>query len=211
MAFVDWYELKHHQAFGAFGNILNVYHFERQGALTDAALINQAFLDTVIPTLRALQVTSVTHTLLETQNLGVESDFQSLSLSGLGGTGGAGEGAPSFAASRIQFLRERTDMKHGWKRFAGIAETALNFNTLQGTYPTTLENLGQLIVDGLETAAVPGTTVARYGIIARICAEVDAGGVCLSYRMPENDAELEFYYPSQFIARTTIGSQNTRK
>lgn len=211
MALTDWFELKHTQDIGASFPVLNVYHFRREGVTWNSTLINQAFLDSVVPTLRALQVPQVRHGKLITQNLGEPTDFNEVSLGLLPGTATAGDVAPSFTASRIQFLRERTDMNHGWKRYAGIPEVNLNLNTLSGTYPTTLQNLADILTDGIELASSPGVVIARLGIIARVCAEVDAAGVCVSYRMPENDAELDFYIPDNAVGRSTVGSQASRK
>lgn len=210
MALSDWYELKNFQTQGLAGSVMNIYHVVRESGSIDAADINQAFLDWVLPQVVDVQVSALSHVSLETTNLGDPTDFAFWNLSGTPG-GVAGEASPTFAASRIQFLRERTDMRHGWKRFPGLPETLVQANTAVASLIATLQNIGDAITTGWETAANPGTVICRFGIIARVCAEFDATGACVSWRLPENDTELEFYIPSQAAARTTIGSQTTRK
>lgn len=102
-------------------------------------------------------------------------------------------------------------MKHGWKRVIGAAEGHINGRLLVPAYQTDLQTYADAIIAPWETAANPGVTVCTFGIIARICAETDAAGVCIKYRLPENDAELEFYKPTQASALATLGTQTSRK
>lgn len=210
MALVDMYEIKNFMDLGLAREVMNIYHVVRESGSIDAADINQAFIDWVLPAVVDVQVTNLTHTRLETVSLGDPTDFAIWNLTGFPG-GVVGEGSPTFAASRIQFLQETKSIRHGWKRFPGLPETLVNFNTGVASLVTTLQNIADQICTGWEIATTPGTVICRFAIIGRICAEVDAAGVCLAYRLPENDAELEFYIPSQGIGRSTIGSQNSRK
>lgn len=209
MALVDWYELRHGQTL-AGQQLLNVYHAQRLGGLITAFEIATAFIDWVLPFVLALESVNVAGTTLVVQNLGTPTDFVEFNIAATVGTL-TGEVEPTFVAPRAQFLRERTDMKHGWKRIPGVTELHVTTNSLSAAYITALQNYASQVVLPWETAASPGVDVARFGVIARVCAEFDALGVCISYRLPENDGELQFYLPDQGLARTTVGSQTTRK
>lgn len=210
MALNDWYELKLKGSYGAFDNTLMVFHFERLAGLYTALEINQAFIDTIYPLLFSFVSSSHTWDEIETKNLGDPLDFQQLSLGSVPGSV-AGDTVASFVAYKLQFLRERTDMKHGWKRIPGVPESLVAGNGVAAAAVTALTTLGTALVAPIEIAAAPGVDVARFGIIARICAEFGPAGACLSYRLPENDAELTFYQPTQFVAHNLVASQVSRK
>lgn len=211
MALSDWYELIDEAFIFNTQRVLNVYHAERASTAFDAGDVALAFFDSVLVHVRALQSAQINHTRILCQNLGDPLDFDELALTGqVGGIPVTSDMLPFFVAPRVQFLRDRTDMRHGWKRIVGITEEHINNNNVGGSYGGFLTTYGQAVVDPWELASNPGVTVAQFGVILRICAEFDAAGVCLNYRLPENDAELQFYKPQQFIARATVGHQTTR-
>jgi len=209
VALSDWYEVRHRQFF-ASREILNVYHALRSGPAFTAADVAQAFIDTILPLVEAIEGTTVSGLSLVVTNLGNATDFQEVDISTSQGTL-VGQLYAPFVAPRIQFFRERTDMKHGWKRYTGATEDVLSGEAITISYQAALQALADAIIGDWEEASAPGVTVANFGIIARVCAEFSGAGVCLSYRLPENDAELEFYLPTSAQARTVVGSQNTRK
>lgn len=213
MALTDFYEIIDRQFIGSSPRpALNVYHVMKRVVSANAATAAQAFVDWVLPAVVDIQSEVVVHRTLTARNLGNDTDFVEVALGDVpGGIVATDHVMPSFVAAGIQFLRERMDIKHGWKRYVGITEANVGGNTLGASLVTTLNNTGAQIVTPWELAGMPGTLMFDFAIIARVCAEVGPLGGCLKYRLPENDAELEFYLPSEAVAKTSPRSQNTRK
>lgn len=205
------YELKHFMAFGAVQDVMNVYHFEKLNPALDAEDLATRFNQQFIPGLRAIQTAGLDHLRLEVTNLDDPTDFYILSLAGLSGTV-AGERLNTFTAYKVQFLRRRTDMKHGFKRWPGVAEADVNGEVIQSTPLAGVTAVAEQLVNGLDDQGEPPITLFRYVVIARVCVETSPGsGICVSYRLPENDLELEYYTPTQHNVSQLVTSQVSRR
>ncbi len=209
MAFADMYELLDLQVRQA-KPILNVFHLERLDPGADATKIALAYDFTVLPNLTGLQSTGADHTTIQVRNLSDPTDFAAITPTSGSGTR-AGEALSTFNALAIQFTRTRLDIRNGQKRFDVGVETDKVANTWSGPFITLADALAVLIVSSWETAAEPGVAQCRFVILKRVCTVQPPPTPCPSYRLPENDAELLFYHPTQFTSRPRARSQTSRK
>lgn len=209
MALTDWYEvLDKHNAGGQ--NILNVYHVLRDNGGITSTVVAEAFEDSILTPLLVLQDDRYLHTAIEVRNLGTPTDFTTRTPSPNQGTRTGAQGFAQFYAAAIQFNRTRNDMKHGQKRWACGTEPDAGDSQWLSTFLTNLETMRDPLLTDWERTVAPGVPVCRYGIIQRVC-DVPAQDPCLKYRMPETDAELQFYIPVTAIIRDRIRSQVSRK
>ena len=209
MALNDMYELRVKGRYAAVTNWLNVYHVERRSAVFTAEDIAQAYVDWILPVSVALQSTLIGYDSVEVINLGDVGDFFTLDLSGFSGLV-AGDTMPVFAAFGIRFNRTRRDIRHGFKRLIGVPEAYVTNGSVVGAGLTGLVDYGNSVVQPWEHIAAPGVEVCSFAVILRICAEVGPLGVCLKYRLPETDAELEFYVPTNFTPNDFATHQTSR-
>jgi len=211
MPLSDMYELKHYMAFGAVQDVMNVYHFERQSAEVNAEDLATKFAEQVVPGIRSVQTAGLDHLRLEARNLDDPTDFYIVSLAGLSGTV-TGERLNTFTSYKIQFLRRRTDMKHGYKRIPGVAESDVNGEVISSTPLAALNSYADGLTAGIDNGGEPPVTLFRFAIIARICAEFNSTlGICVEYRLPENDLELKYYIPTQYNVSQLVTSQVSRR
>ncbi len=212
MATVDlekMYEIRAHSTFGG-QDILNIYHARRVAGLARAADVAQAFADRVVVALLPLQGVSLTHTLIEVQNLVEATDFTTLVPFPNVGTR-VGEEMANFVAMTVQFNRLRTDMKNGQKRFVAGIEADINQNFWLAAFVTSFEPVRDAILAGWFTDGAPGTIQCDYVVIKRICKTTPSPPCVGGYRLPVDDAELVFYEPTSGTVRTTVRSQVSRK
>lgn len=209
MAFSDWYEIKDHQT--AIGQpVLNVYHVQRENIGVNAVAISDAFQNIVLGNLLSLQDPSVVHTILEVASLSDPTDFFTVVPSPNLGTR-AGDPLAQFNAASIQFNRTRTDMKNGQKRFSAGVEADIAGNEWFAPFMAELTTLADAMIATWFTAAAPAVPICDYGILKRVCTVQPPPSPCPSYRLPEDDAELQFYFPVTSVPRLTIRSQVSRK
>ncbi len=209
MALTEWYEvLDKHNAGGV--NLLNVYHVIRDNGGVTSTLVAEAFEDSILTPLLALQDDRYIHTSIEVRNLATETDFHVRAPVPDQGTRVVQAGFAQFYACSIQFNRTRNDMKHGQKRFAVGVESDASDSGWAGAFLTEMETMRDPLLTDWERAAAPGVAVCRYGIIQRVC-DVEGQEPCLKYRLPETDTELEFFIPTSAIIRDRIRSQVSRK
>lgn len=205
------YELKHYMAFGAVQDVMNVYHFEKINPELDAEDLATRFAQEFVGELTAIQTAALDHLRIEVINLEDPTDFYIYSLAGIAGAV-AGERLNTFTSYKVQFLRRRTDMKHGYKRWPGVAESAVNGEQLIAGTIVSLGGLADILTNGLTDGGEPAVTLFNYVIIARICAQFNSElGVCVEYRLPENDLELKFYSPTQHNVSGLVTSQVSRR
>jgi len=113
--------------------ILNVY-FYRVVTLEPAATyldIRQAFLNVVMPAVRAFQHVNLVHNGIIIKNLtnGLDLDEGPINLAGLGT---AGEALPSLVALSFRLVRSTLLTRHGSKRIGGLAESQTSGNAFVG-------------------------------------------------------------------------------
>lgn len=209
MAFSDWYELLDKQTV-AGDAALNVYHVAKSNPAFTAQDVFNAFQDSVLPSIIPAQHTGIDHVSVDVRSLDDPLDFFAGAPAGSSGTR-AGVRLTQFSAAAIQFSRLRTDMKNGQKRFSAGIETDASGDTWEPAFLPVLTTLANAIILPWEQLAAPGVEVCRFGILKRVCTVDPPPEPCPSYRLPEDDAELVFYVPVQFVVRPTIRSQVSRK
>lgn len=209
MAFSDWYEVLDLQNSGG-QSILNVYHVERVDIGQDAQQIFNAFEVSILPTIVTMQSSTVTHTEVSVRSLDNPFDFFSATPAGNVGLKG-GDTFAQFNAAAIQFIRTRIDMKNGQKRFIAGIETDSTGASWNAAFLVQLDAVGDALIAPWQVGAPPGVDVCRYGILKRVCTVEPPPDPCPSYRLPEDDAELEFFIPVSFVSRDRIRSQVSRK
>lgn len=209
MAIGDMYEVVHDMSL--FGrNVLNVFHVERANGGELAGSISDAFQNSILPTLRLYQTTTVVNNELRIFNLGTSTDFGTFTLSAAAGLRAA-PSSPSFVAPGMRFPSSDRDIRSGFKRYAGGSESDYADGVLNAAALVLLTDIGDdLTADWL--ASSDSHIVCNYAIIKRICKTTDpVTGKCLVYRLPETDGELKFYKPSSFINQADVSSQVSRK
>lgn len=187
----------------------NVWHVERLDVGFSASDVNQAFQDHIMAKQLALQLPNLQISELQTFNLGVSTDFENLPLVGANGTRG-GNFAAQFITFALRFPSTNRDIRSGRKRFGGAAEEISTGEDIAIAFLADMDVLGAAVINPWETAAAPGIDVCRYAVIRRVKV-VDPVTGDVSYRLPETDAELEFYAPIASISQDTLRTQNTRK
>lgn len=101
---------------------LNVFHYLHTAAGTgDAAVLGGRFLNVVLPAIRDVSHTSWSAISVSTYNLDDPVDFNITTTSVAGVR--TGDPCSQFTTWSYTFLRGRTDMRSGGKRFGGVSET----------------------------------------------------------------------------------------
>lgn len=208
MALSEFYELR---VSGTIQGVewLNVFHLKRIEPGAGAFNVVQAFEESILPLWLLTVPTTVLFEQVECENLDDPLDFNSQSLTGQVGAR-IGTLLPRFNSLQIPFPRQRTDMRQGMKRFAGVNEEDQANGLIVAGLETLLVNLGDaLIVFWVETVIGVPTDVCEYHIIKRI--KYTTPGGTIAYRLPETDAELVSYAAIAHSASRTITSQVSRK
>lgn len=209
MAYADLYELRDKQDLGG-QDVLNIYHVEKADPAYEADDIAQAYLDSIMPSILLMQPDDLQHSVIEVESLADPLDFATLTFTPNAGLL-SGSALSTFSAAAIQFNRRRTDMKNGQKRWLAGIETRIAVNTWDATMIGLIDDVGDALVADWELTADPGVKVCEYVIIKRICVGSPPPDPCVTYRLPDDDAELVMYHPIAFITRDKVRSQVSRK
>lgn len=121
MAIGDLYRVIDHQSFDG-QEVLNVYHYVQTDGAGAADELLTAFNEDMIPSIRAVQNTSLTHTLLEAINLDNDADFGSMALTSSNAGTRAGESLPVFTCWAFRYNRATRAVRNGQKRICGPNE-----------------------------------------------------------------------------------------
>lgn len=191
-------------------NVLNAYQVERANAGEGAGSISDAFQNSILPIVRLWQNDNVVNNEIRIRNLGDPLDFGTFTLAAAAGLR-VGATSPSFVSGGIKFNRLRSDMKSGFKRFAGAEEGDYVEGVLSAAALVLLTNMGNAII-GNWLSSIDSHIVCNYVIIKRICTTTPPpGDPCPSYRLPTPTDTLTFYTPSSFVNSTNIRSQVSRR
>lgn len=211
MPLIDFYEVRDFQVQGA-QNILNVYQYRNLGTGGPASNIAQAFIDTVFPAVRPIQVAGLFRTFLEVENLGSPFDFATVDTSSFPGTR-PGIALSTLIGASIQLNRTRMDIKNGQKRFAAGTETDSTGNFWDAPFLAELQALADVLVQPLQLAGSPGIDRAELVILKRFCTVLPSPPCTGVYRLPDTDLEADNnnYSPVTATARATVRSQVSRK
>ncbi len=211
MALSDFWEIKDHQQLEG-QNILNVYHTKRILAGANATLVALAYIQWIMsPSLKPLQDSNLTRTTVDVRNLGDVTDFVSDDVSTHPGTR-VGNYTSTFSAGGMRFVRTRTDMRNGYKRFAVGLETDGADGVWDAAFIADLQTLADNILSPWETTDTPGVDVCSFVILKRFCV-VPGQSPCLKYRLPESSAEIDanHYVPVNSVIYNHVTSQVSRK
>lgn len=209
MALNDVFQITHDMTYLG-KNSINVYHALRTSSVEKANDISDAFQESVLPDLRALQSEKVFNNELRIFNLGDSADFGTSTLSSAPGLR-AGTHSPTFIASTIRFPSLDREVRAGFKRFVGMLESDYTDGVLLAAPIALLVSIGDAIL-GDWIDSVDAHKICDFIVVKRVCDETDpATGKCLKYRLPELDGELVFYEPLTGVVPTEITSQVSRK
>lgn len=211
MALSDFYEVRDFQQVSG-ENVLNVYHYIRGVASPTAQKVGDAFIETVIQPLKALQQVGLTRSVVEVENLGDPFDFATIDTSAEDGTRG-GVNVSTFVAATIQLNRTRIDIKNGMKRFFVGTETDITGNFWDALFLTDLQALADVLVAPLVWTPDGPTSQGHLVVLKRFCTVLPSPPCTGTYRLPNTDLEIDNnnYQPITATARNTIRSQVSRK
>src|SRR5262245_22332870 len=197
----EYWEVRIRQAYVGAGDIMNVFHLKSTNPSVDEDDVADAAIATGVPLAKAVQSTQLHYIDVVAQNLSEHFKVATVDASAHVGSVG-GEYLPVWVA--WEFISERTtnDIRHGYKRWAGVSEDSITNSIPSAITKTALDALA---------AAMAGSWAGGYEwhIIKRI-KYTPPGKSTPRWRLPQPDAEL---VPSHitncpFVRMTT---QNTRK
>ncbi len=209
MALTDLYNVVHDMTYLG-QKMLNVYQCERANAGETAQTVNDAFQNSVLPSIRAFQNNGVVHNELRIFNLGVSTDFGTFTLGAATGQR-AGTKFNAFVVGEVKFPSLNRAVRTGFKRYGGLVEADDTDGVLTGAVLTLLDTIGSALI-GQWQASSDSHHVANFVIIKRVCATTPpVGDPCPQYRLPETGDPLVLYQPNSRIAITTLRSQVSRR
>lgn len=194
-----------HNMFVNGERLINVYYFEAVDGTADLDALLAWFAPNVADVARGLLATSVTDTALEAVNLFDKGELAELALGGAGYQTGT-DVMPSFTAASIRLIHTTAGMRSGWKRVGPAVEG----NQSNGIWNAAYVNLMTLLGDALMNPLSPALATWAHVIVKRV-KEIDVLTDEVTYRLPENQAELVVGYPVAYEASVQVTSQNSRK
>lgn len=173
--------------------LLNVFWYEGAagGVATDVA---NAFIADVLPDIRNVQTDDVVYDRIVVEELNDVADFAEVSIVSSGAI--VGTALPAFIALGFRLNRTTRLTRHGQKRFAGIAESDIENESVVGTTNTN--------IPALETALAQVISLAG-GDYQPVIMERVLNEVTQVYEISGNTNNVA---SAQFTGVTT---QNTRK
>ncbi len=206
MALSDTYMLRDIQTYEN-EEMMNVYFYQDVSLTSDAATLVQLFTDLVIPDIRGIQSTVVTHVLIDAVNLGDSSNFHESKVS-LAGTV-SGTPLPAHDAVNMSLRISSRALRPGSKRFTGVLEdfTTGNFIT-NSQYIAALETLRGKLHDTL----VSGSTEVFAPIVVKRVKYLPPGASApnYAYRLPETDEEFVFGDIVEVLVNLRVSHQVSR-
>lgn len=123
MSLGDVYQLTDIQLFNSSVECRNVYYFRQLGGSSGAAVLAGSFSGTLLPKIIVVQTGAITHERLDVINLDNPGDYytQDLTSGNVGAV--SGQTLPPFVSFQIRLNRDSRSVRHGWKRYAGVAES----------------------------------------------------------------------------------------
>lgn len=162
MAINDWYRAEMRSQFLG-QQLLNVFHYQHTQATTgDALLLAGRVANQILPALRAVCSTSWSMVSIDVYNLDNPLDFAIYPITQAGLR--AGDEASQFTTWSFTYLRGRSDMKSGGKRFGGLSESDFSGGLPSGGILSALTTLAVALESNL---AALGTEVWRPRILGK--------------------------------------------
>jgi len=170
--------------------MLNVYAYEQTTGSGDSSALAAAYVDSILPSMKAFQSSGLEHIKVQVTNKEVPSDFTELATAVSGEI--SGERLPPFCAFSVQLSRASRASRNGHKRVGGVPEVSQQQGTLSSGALAQLQTYADAIAAPL----------------------VDSDGNSWTpkiwRRLSATHAE-DFFPINAGIASNNVTSQNTRK
>lgn len=201
MALDDMWEVRINQTYPGAGDVMNVFHVNALSTMTDATVVNEIVIGTLLPVWKGLVSNQLRFANVISMNLEDRFKVATTDVTNVVGEI-AGEYLPKFMAYSFIVARETNDVRHGFKRFCGVSEDLLASGTLTPNGITRAASLSTFLVSSWNS-------VLDWHIVKRI-KYTPPGKTTPRWRLPQTDAELKSYkvISAPFAGVTT---QNTRK
>jgi hypothetical protein len=201
MALVDMWEVRVRQSYPGAGDIMNVFHMRALTPPGDAEDVCDKCIQFYIPVAKAMQSLQLHYVDVVAMNLRDRFKVATVDASTHVGQMG-GEYLPHFMAYSFITQRESNDVRHGYKRLAGVSEEAIVNGQPTALFRSLLTDMEN------ELKGTWGGTF-EWHIIKRI-KYTPTGKTIPRWRLPQNDSELVSYkvLSAPYHGITT---QNTRK
>lgn len=212
MALGDIFQLKVYQDYaGRIKECLNVYFYRQIAAGGDAKDLIDAFMLLNDPDIRAFQCDIIRTSVVECLNLFNVTDFYTDDFTSEALVGAhSGECLPVHDTVTFRFLRTSRDIRHGYKRYSGITESA-GANGIITAADIILE-LNTARANLLADLVGEGTNAYEPVIVKRIRIEPDPPEFPrVRYRLPLTAEEAEYSRPTTASVNLYVTTQDTRK
>lgn len=189
--------------------VINVFHGETLDPGFEAQHIMEAFVDTILPLWQSATTVSFIFERLYIYRLSDPTDFNDTYFTGIHGVDAtSAQNAAPFLAVAVRFPRQRTDMRHGWKRFAGLNEGQFQNGVITAATIANFEDLTDALINPWVNGVVE---TFRYAVVKRVLYHPGGDPDKDAYRLPESAGEYVSYFPNQRIIQEELSSQNSRK
>jgi len=207
VALSDVYQLRDIQSAGA-DDPENVWFFEKLDPAGTAEDCIDAFLTTLMPSIRAIQAQSVQHVELNCQSLGDLADFATRSVT-LAGLAGNTDVMPAFVAVGYTLKPATRAVRPGSKRFIGVLEAVVtNGKITEPTFVAAVEALRVKLDDNIVG------TLSEYQpvIVKRIKTAVpDTQPQKYKYTLPKAGDPLVLGLIKQALSNPDVTHQDSRE
>lgn len=146
---------------------LNVFFYQviELGIGTDLTDVLEVFGGDVISTVQEIQHNAFVWNEYSAANLTNELDIASITVSDAGAIGG--EAMPPFVAINFRLTRETRLTRNGSKRFGGMAEAFVNYNTWATGYDAAVAAVGVALESNLDVEGESSITRLKPVIVGR--------------------------------------------
>lgn len=209
MALGDIYQVTFKQSYKGLQDCLNVYYYRLFAGYSNSAdLLLNEFSAIVADTLKLAQSDDISQVSLEAKNLFNLADTANLAYPPTRKGTRAGSSEPPFVQVAVQYLRTTATMRHGWKRYVGIPESDVEDGQIVTSALVFWQNVA---VAGQTTLTATGTvdTIFEPVVVKRIKYTTSEGKT--AYRLPEYMGEANYFHVDQYVLKTYVSSQVSRK
>lgn len=189
----------------------NVWFYDTStlvASFDESIALELAFEQQVFPAIKAITSTTQVYLAIKVYELFQRQFFKEQFFVPAQVGGRAGDLNPPFVAWGFRHIRQRGDMKNGYKRFAGVAETDVVGGAATAAAIVLLNALATAM-NAVLTYTVAGNPESASGVIVKRVPVV-VNGQIVSYRLPASIAEYVFYSATAWQYQW-VTTQNTRK
>jgi hypothetical protein len=206
MALDQIYILKDEQKYNN-ETLLNIYTLEGETGLTCVNLV-AAYLEDIMPKVRAMQGSQIVHTLVSAINLGNLGDTAE-SVVSLAGNITGGSILPIFNAIGFSLRPAGRGVRPGSKRIAGVLESMVTDGVITDADELLAQENYRLALEA--GISDDDALFFNFIVLKRVLYDVpDSDPVRTAYRYPETDEELFFRQVGGVKTSTRITHQTSR-